>query len=86
MAKSTRWVLHDLILIAVFLAGSSWSGSPTAKADDESTPMVYVSASHLTVYYPDRKRIYVYSDIGGNCVFAYTLTTPGGPVTRENCR
>jgi hypothetical protein len=48
--------------------------------------VVYVWGSQLTVYYPNQKKIYVYSELGGNCVYAYTLSTPGGPITRENCK
>jgi hypothetical protein len=73
-------------LLLAILAGSSSSRGRAEQADAGPLPMAYVWGSQLTVYYPAQKKIYVYSELGGNCVYAYTLSTPGGPITRENCK
>lgn len=72
--------------VILLLAGALLSKGRAAQAGAEVSPVAYVFGSQLTVYYPAQKKLYVYSELGGSCVFAYTLSTPGGPVTRENCK
>ena len=79
-------ILLAFALLLAILAGSSSSRGRAEQADAGPTPVAYVWDSQVTVYYPAQKRIYVYSELGGNCVYAYTLSTPGGPITRENCK
>ncbi len=78
--------LTSVALILVFLAVPLGSENSAQQAEAESPPVAYAWGHQLTVYYPARKKVYVYSELGGNCVFAYTLSTPGGPITRENCK
>jgi len=79
-------VLLAFALLLAVLAGSPSSRGRAEQADAGPLPMAYVWGSQLTVYYPAQQKIYVYSELGGNCVFAYTLSTPGGPIARENCK
>jgi hypothetical protein len=84
MKKAHAYLVAALILLLVF---ASVSGRSRAEQPNvEGPPMAQVWGSQLTVYYPGQKKIYVYSELGGNCIFAYTLSTPGGPVARENCK
>ncbi len=86
MKSSRPFILLALALLLAILAGSPSSRGRAEQADAGPPPVAYVWGSQLTVYYPAQKRIYVYSELGGNCVYAYTLSTPGGPITRENCK
>lgn len=86
MKNSRPVILLALGLLLAILAGSSSSRGRAEQADAGPLPVAYVWSSQLTVYYPNQKKIYVYSELGGNCVYAYTLSTPGGPITRENCK
>lgn len=82
------WLSLIVILgIVLELSAGTISGRSGAvpRPADES-PIVTAWGSQLTVYYPSQQKVYVYSELGGNCVFAYTLTTPGGPISRENCK
>ncbi len=78
-----------LILLVVFLgfiAGSLWSRAQVDQTGTEARPVAYAWREQVSVYYPSRKKLFVYSELGGHCVFAYTLSTPGGPITWENCK
>jgi hypothetical protein len=86
MKNSRPVILLALGLLLAILAGSSSSRGRAEQADTGPPPVAYVWGSQLTVYYPNQKKIYVYSELGGNCVYAYTLSTPGGLITRENCK
>jgi len=86
MKNPRPFILLALGLLLAILAGSSSSRSRAEQADTGPPPVAYVWGSQLTVYYPNQKKIYVYSELGGNCVYAYTLSTPGGPIARENCK
>jgi hypothetical protein len=86
MKNPRPFVLLALALLLAILAGSHSSRGRAEQADAGPPPVAYVWGSQVTVYYPAQKKIYVYSELGGNCVYAYTLSTPGGPVTRENCK
>lgn len=86
MKSVLRWLVISLAVVVTFLAGSLSSRTRAAQAEAYSSPVVGVWGSKLAVYYPDQKRLYVYSELGGNCVFSYTLTTPGGAIARENCK
>ena len=86
MKNPRPFVLLTLALLLTILAGSPSSRGRAEQADAGPPPVAYVWGSQLTVYYPAQKKIYVYSELGGNCVYAYTLSTPGGPITRENCK
>ena len=79
-------VLALLVLGGLMLVGARWIRAGAARAEPGASPVVHLWGSQLTVYYPEEKRIYVYSELGGNCVFVYSLSAPGGPITRENCR
>jgi hypothetical protein len=61
-------------------------GRVHAQQADVEPPIAYVTGNQISVYYPSQKKIYVYTQLGGNCVYAYTLTTPGGAIGRENCK
>jgi hypothetical protein len=86
MKSSQPFILLALALLLAILAVAPSSRGRAEQADAGPPPVAYVWGSQLTVYYPAQKKIYVYSELGGNCVYAYTLSTPGGPITRENCR
>ena len=79
-------VLLAFALLLAILAGSTSSRGRAEQADAGPPPVAYVWGSQVTVYYPAQQKIYVYSELGGNCVYAYTLSTPGGPIARENCK
>jgi len=79
-------ILLALALLLAILAGSPSSRGRAEQVDAGLPPLVSVWGNQVTVYYAAQKKIYVYSELGGNCVFAYTLSTPGGPITRENCK
>ncbi len=82
--------LRDLLILLVvflgFIAGSLWSRAQVDQIGTETRPVAYAWREQVSVYYPSRKKLFVYSELGGHCVFAYTLSTPGGPITRENCK
>ena len=86
MKNSLRHFLVVLTLLLAFLAGSLWSRCQAEQADAEAPPVAYAWGHQLTVYYPNREKLYVYTELGGTRVLAYTLSTPGGPITRENCK
>jgi len=86
MENPRPFVLLALALLLAILAGSPSSRGRAEQADAGPPPTAYVWGSQLTVYYPAQKKIYVYSELGGNCVHVYTLSTPGGHITRENCK
>ena len=77
--------LEALFLALAFLAGSLWSRR-TVHAQADSAPVAYAFGHNLSVYYPGEKKLYVYTELGGNCVYSYSLGMPGGPITRENCK
>jgi hypothetical protein len=52
----------------------------------EESPVITAWGSRRMVYYPSPRRVFVYTELGGNCVFAYTLSAPGGAISRENCK
>ncbi len=79
-------LVFALLLVAAFTVGTISGSSRGGRAESDAPSTVYVSGSTLSMYYPDQKKVYVYSELGGNCVFAYTLSTPGGFVARENCK
>jgi hypothetical protein len=86
MKKRRLQVAVWLVLCVLALAAAQWGRAGAARPEPSFSPDVHVWGSQLTVYYPEEKKIYVYSELGGNCVFVYTLSGPGGPIARENCR
>lgn len=72
-------------LALAFLAGSLWSRR-AVHAQADTSPVVYAYGHNLSVYYPAEKKLYVYTELGGNCVYSYSLSNPGGPIVRENCK
>jgi hypothetical protein len=86
MRRALYRAVYPLLFLVSFVAGSVLGSGRASRADAGAPSLAYVSGSVLSVYYPDQKRVYVYSELGGNCVFAYTLSTPGGFVARENCK
>ena len=86
MKRVLLTVIYPLLLAASFAVGSISSSGRAERADSDAPSTVYVSGHILSIYYPGQKRVFVYSELGGNCVFAYTLSTPGGMITRENCK
>lgn len=73
-------------MLLAFIAGALWSKGHVAQAESDLSPMVSAWGQQVTVYYSAQRKLYVYTELGGNCVYAYTLTTPGGPLVRENCK
>ncbi len=86
MQRVLRMALIFSVLLLAFLAGFRASGARNNQNDSEVAPVAYAWGSRLSVYYPAQEKLYVYSELGGNCMYAYTLTTPGGAITRDNCR
>ncbi len=85
MKRALIVFLQGVILLLAFLAGSLWSRR-AVHAQADTAPVVYAFGHNLSVYYPTEKKLYVYTELGGNCVYSYSLTTPGGPIVRENCK
>lgn len=85
MTPRVKRILLTLSGAVLLLAGVQL-GKVRAQQSDTEPPVTYVTGNQISVYYPSQKKIYVYTQLGGNCVHAYTLTTPGGPVERENCK
>ena len=77
--------LQALTLALAFLAGSLWNHR-AVRAQGDAAPVAYAFGHNLSVYYPAEKKLYVYTELGGTCVYSYSLGTPGGPITRENCK
>jgi len=75
-----------ILVAAILLAAGVHLGRGLGEQVDTEPPFAYVMGNQISVYYPSQKKIYVYTQLGGNCVYAYTLTTPGGAIERENCR
>ena len=82
--KSAR-LMSILAAVGLLTAGFVF-GQTKGQQTEMMPPVVYAAGNQVSVYYPAEKRIYVYTQLGGNCVYAYTLTTPGGALERENCR
>lgn len=78
--------LLSILAAVVLLAASFRLGEAQSQQADMTPPVVYATGSQVSVYYPAEKKLYVYTQLGGNCVYAYTLTTPGGALERENCK
>ena len=76
----------SILVGLVLLLGGLQLGHLRAQPAEPEPPIAYVTGNQISVYYPSQKRIYVYTQLGGNCVYAYTLTTPGGAIERENCK
>jgi hypothetical protein len=85
MASQLKRILLTLLGSVLLLVGIQL-GKLRAQPADAEPPVTYVTGNQITVYYPSQKKIYVYTQLGGNCVYAYTLTTPGGAIQRENCK
>ena len=82
-----QWKRALLTLVgSVLLFAGIQLGRVRAQQADAEPPITYVTGNQISVYYPSQKKIYVYTQLGGNCVYAYTLTTPGGAIERENCK
>jgi len=86
MKNPRSFVLLGLAVLLAIVAGAPSSRGRAEQPDAGPPPVAYVWGSQVTVYYPAQQKIYVYSELGGNCVYAYTLSTPGGPIARENCK
>ncbi len=86
MRTKRFWTAPTVALLAILLIGSLWRTSRAQQEKLEAPPLAYAFGSQLTVYYPAQKKIYVYSELGGSCVYMYTLSTPGGTITRQNCK
>ena len=83
-----------LVLVGLgFVGGWSIGGARKVHADDAAPVMDVKSIdgnTSLVLYYPGQKKIYVYSApfAGGpksTCAYAFTLTTAGGTISRQNC-
>ncbi|MBZ5563269.1 MAG: hypothetical protein LAP13_12725 [Acidobacteriia bacterium] len=85
MKRSLIIFLQALILVLAFAAGSLWNRR-AVHAQADTAPVAYAFGHNLSVYYPVEKKLYVYTELGGNCVYSYSLGTPGGPIPRENCK
>ncbi len=85
MRRPLTIFVQAFILALAFLAGSLWNRR-AVHAQADAAPVVYPYDHNLSVYYPAEKKLYVYTELGGNCVYSYSLSTPGGPITRENCK
>jgi hypothetical protein len=85
MKRRLIWILPVVVLscVVVVVAAKRSRGAQPPQAE---IPRITVSGSRIVVHYPAENRFYSYTELGGNCVFAYRLTTPGGPIERENCR
>ncbi len=83
---SNRWFAMAVLLLLVFISGALVERGRSAPPPAAEAPQIVVSGSRIVVHYPGEKRFYTYSELGGNCVFAYRLSTPGGPIERENCK
>ncbi len=86
MSRIMSTVVYPLLLLAAFTAGAVSGGTRAARGESDAPSLVYVTGNSMSIYYPAQKRVYVYTPVGGNCVFAYTLSTPGGFIARENCK
>lgn len=86
MKGARAYVVVTLALLLSFFAGSLSSRSRAEQNGADTPPVVHPWGSRLTVYYPAQKKMYVYTELGGNCVFIYTVGTQGAAITRENCR
>jgi hypothetical protein len=86
MKNRIRNMLVLLVVFLGFIAGSLWSRAQARQTDTEAPPVACAWREQVSVYYPNQKKLFVYSELGGHCVFAYTLSTAGGPITRENCK
>ena len=79
------------IVVALMLLAEVYAVTPSARSEAvpraaSESPTVTAWGSRLVVCYPSENKAYIYTELGGNCVFAYTLSTPGGPLARENCK
>ncbi len=81
-----RVKLLSLVAAVGLLAAGIKLGVAQGQPTETTAPVVYVSDNQVSVYYAAEKKFYVYTELGGNCVYAYTLSTPGGALLRENCR
>lgn len=84
--KSHRLLWIFPLLIFLFVAVAVVKRGRGSLPPAAEVPHITVSGSRIVVHYPAENRFYTYTELGGNCVFAYRLTTPGGPIERENCR
>jgi hypothetical protein len=82
--KLGKWMISAAAL--ALLAAGFGLGAAGNRREEAPAPQVETSGGRISVYYPSEKKLFVYTELGGNCVYTYTLTTPGGPVQRENCR
>jgi hypothetical protein len=85
MSLTRKGILVIVAGCLLLLAGIRLGRALTQQGETEP-PIAYAWGSQVSIYYPAQKKIFVYSELGGNCVYAYTLSTPGGPIARENCK
>lgn len=92
--RSRFWILNALLVVTAFSLG--WWMHSGARVQAQSTGDVFFQLSGisvddaLTLYYPDKKAIYVYQGImTGNsylgCTYRFQLGKPGAPITRHIC-
>ena len=98
MEKVSLWLRNGLAVVGVLALGywigatgtvkASSSGSSTGDVEFQLTNVNETSS--LLVYQPGNKTVYVYrAATTGNsylqCNFKFQLSSPGGPIRRENC-
>jgi len=97
--QSGFWILSTLLLGTAFSLGWWMHSGARVQAQSvhaQSTGDVFFQLSGidesdaLTLYYPDKKAIYVYQGIlTGNaylgCTYRFQLGKPGEPITRHIC-
>ncbi|MBV9301647.1 MAG: hypothetical protein JOY62_07990 [Acidobacteriaceae bacterium] len=83
-----------LILAACGLVAGWFAGQGRNVHADDTAPLIDVKSiegnSSLILYYPGEKKIFIYNApfVGGPksaCAYVFTLTSPGGPISRQNC-
>ena len=81
------------IALLAFLGGW-WAAGPRSVYAQDSAPQLDVrtvgAESAFVVQYPGQKKAYVYLSpfVGSpniSCTYSFTLSTPGGPITRDQC-
>lgn len=90
--KNIHWTATFLLVAAGFVAGRLTTG-PTVKAAQDHVQVdirTVAAESALVAQYPDQKKVYVYLSpmVGAPtiyCSYSFTLSSPGGRITREQC-
>ncbi len=93
-ARGRFWILHALLLATAFTLGWWMHSGVRVQAQSTGDVLFQIKGINiddaLTLYYPDKKAIYVYQGIlTGNsylgCTYRFQLGKPGAPITRHIC-